>query len=123
MARLNAAFCLDTTAKEMEILNISFPRVGIEPTTCRIYNYTLCPCATTGLVCICIYNLVLNNVYIFVIYILYRIILNTLYKFVCILGRSRFISLVLKKNIFFFLSKLLLLSNNTVIFNTLYIKS
>ena len=27
----------------MKILNITFPRVGIEPTTCHVYNRTLCP--------------------------------------------------------------------------------
>ena len=30
-------------------LNILFPRVGIEPTTSRVYSHGLCPCATTGL--------------------------------------------------------------------------
>ena len=30
-------------------LNILFPRVAIEPSTCHVYSYTLCPCATTGL--------------------------------------------------------------------------
>ena len=30
-------------------INISSPRVGIEPTTSRFYNHTLCLCATTGL--------------------------------------------------------------------------
>ena len=29
--------------KEMEILNISFPRMGIEPTTCRVYSRMLVP--------------------------------------------------------------------------------
>ena len=28
-------------------INISSPRVGIEPTTSRFYSHTLCPCATT----------------------------------------------------------------------------
>ena len=36
--------------EEMKILiNISFPRVGIEPTTSRFYSHTLCSCTTTGL--------------------------------------------------------------------------
>ena len=36
---LNGALCLDTTAKKS--LNILFPQVGIEPTTCRVIAYTL----------------------------------------------------------------------------------
>ena len=38
--------------KEMEIyikVNISSPRVGIEPTTSQFYSHTLCRCATPGL--------------------------------------------------------------------------
>ena len=30
-------------SEEMKILNISCPRVGIEPTTCRVYSDTLVP--------------------------------------------------------------------------------
>ena len=30
-------------------INISFPRVGIEPTISRVYSHTLCLCAMTGL--------------------------------------------------------------------------
>ena len=29
--------------KKIKILNISFPQVRIEPTTCRVYSYTLMP--------------------------------------------------------------------------------
>ena len=34
---------------EMKILNISYPRVRIEPTTYRVYIYTFVPCTTSGL--------------------------------------------------------------------------
>ena len=34
--------------ENINLTNISFPRVGIEPTTNRFYIHTLCPCATTG---------------------------------------------------------------------------
>ena len=37
----NAALCHQ--GDEIEILNISFPWMGIEPTTCRIYSHTLGP--------------------------------------------------------------------------------
>ena len=30
-------------SEEMKILNITFPRVGIEPTTSRVYSHTLVP--------------------------------------------------------------------------------
>ena len=30
-------------SEEMNILNISFPKVGIEPTICRVYSRTLVP--------------------------------------------------------------------------------
>ena len=32
-------------SEEMKILNISFPRVGIELTTCHVYSHTLCATA------------------------------------------------------------------------------
>ena len=35
--------------KKMKILNISFSRLEIDPTTCRVYNHTFWPCDTTGL--------------------------------------------------------------------------
>ena len=35
--------------RSINFKNILFPRVGIEPTTSRVYCHTLCPCATTGL--------------------------------------------------------------------------
>ena len=34
-------FCLNTRATKIEILNISFPQIGIGPTTCRV-TATLC---------------------------------------------------------------------------------
>ena len=37
---------LQHQSEEMKILNISFPRVGIEPTTSQP---PMCPCATSGL--------------------------------------------------------------------------
>ena len=30
-------------SEEIEILNISFPRMGIEHKTCRVFSHTLCP--------------------------------------------------------------------------------
>ena len=42
----------NTSAKKMEMFNISFPRVEIEPTTSRVDSYTLCPCATTLIILI-----------------------------------------------------------------------
>ena len=38
----------------------SSPRPGIEPTTSRFYSYTLCPCATTGLLYLSWLNYDLN---------------------------------------------------------------
>ena len=46
VAELNAALCLLTRARKWigaRILNISFPRVGIESTTCRVYSCTFVP--------------------------------------------------------------------------------
>ena len=42
----------------MEILNIYFPRVGIESTICRVHSpvFTLCPCVTAALVILIVQN-------------------------------------------------------------------
>ena len=36
-------------SEEMTISNISFSRVGMEPTTCRFYNHTACATITLSL--------------------------------------------------------------------------
>ena len=46
--RCRATLCFDIRAKNTDILNILFPRMKIEPTTCRVYRHTLCLCAITG---------------------------------------------------------------------------
>ena len=51
VAELHAALCLDTRAKKRKYtleINMTFPLVGIEPPTSHFY--TVCPCATTGLI-------------------------------------------------------------------------
>ena len=52
LVELNTALCLRIEYEKNKILNILFPRVGIESTTCRVYSYTLYPCAITGLLII-----------------------------------------------------------------------
>ena len=49
VTQLNTALSLDTRKKKLKIWNISFPRVGIEPTTCHVYSHPARPWATTGL--------------------------------------------------------------------------
>ena len=51
VAELNVALFPRHQSEEIKINlnNILFPRVGIEPMTDRIYRRILCPCATTGL--------------------------------------------------------------------------
>ena len=60
VTKLNAALCLDSRAKKIEVsilINNSFPRVGIELITSPFYSHALCPCATTVLKILINYNL------------------------------------------------------------------
>ena len=58
MVKLNAAFCLETRARKLLILNISFRRVGIEPITNRVLqSQTDSRLATSSNIALNIFNL------------------------------------------------------------------
>ena len=57
VADLNAVLYLPRNQnEEIKIINISFRRVEIEPTACRVYSHALYTCTTAGLIYLLIFK-------------------------------------------------------------------